>query len=165
MIDIRALKQVITPLTRRLQRLETQEFPDAPAPPPAITVSSYIAYGTADLAPLGLGSFNDVVGATLSLPAGTYLIHGVFCFDAGAGSNGGPGYCTGRLTVAAAIRSQHAHGILTGSAGRITCTQTWREVLAATTTVKLDATFAAGVRNDASLIGVHTSIAAIGVLA
>lgn len=163
MIDLSALRQILIPITRRLGRLETQEFPDAPAPPPAITVNSYIAYGTGDLNPLGLGAFNDVPGATLSLPAGTYLIHGVFCFD--FGTNGGPGYCQGRLNVGGSVRTQFAYGGLTGATHRNTVTQTWREVLAATTTVKLDATFAAGIRNDAQLIGAHTSIAAIGVLA
>ncbi len=100
----------------------------------------------------------DIVGATLSLVAGTYLVFGVF--DAYVPTLGDGSLIVGSLNVGGTRETQQAHyrGVVSLGGGSIS--QVWRITLASTTTVKLQARKAVDT-GVYQYLATHTTITAI----
>ena len=120
--------------------------------------SSAKASGTGDVTTTA--SLQDLTGSTLSLEAGTYVVHGVY--DVEVNNSGNDKLFEGHLDVGGSDQNDIALLLATGfaDADRVTVSQSWRIVLASTTTVKLRALHSGGATGDFDVKGANTTITA-----
>lgn len=122
-----------------------------------VDASSALASGTGDVTITG--SLQDLTGATLSLEAGTYIISGTF--DVLVNSALNDRTFEGHLDSGGSDQNDVALLVALGLVNdRFTVAQTWRLVLASTTTVKLRGQYSGGTAGDFTSKGANTTIAA-----
>lgn len=127
-----------------------------PADP--VSAASSLASGTGDVTTTA--SLQDLTGATLSLTAGTYIIHATYDVEVNNASN--DRLFEGHLDSGGSDQNDIALLLATGwgDADRVTVSQSWRLVLGSTTTVKLRALHSGGTVGDFDVKAANTTIAA-----
>lgn len=124
---------------------------------PFVDGASSQASGTGDVTITG--SLQDLTGATLSLAAGTYIISGTF--DVLVNSALNDRTFEGHLDSGGSDQNDVAPLVALGLVNdRFTVSQTWRLVLASTTTVKLRGQYSGGTAGDFTSKGANTTITA-----
>lgn len=165
-VNIAQLGEAIKPLIDRLRRLETQETPTPPSPFDTDRLVFEICPATTSVALTAAPQ--DVPGASITLDPGTYLVMGVFTYQApftGVATDDGQ-IVIGYLNVAGSNQGEQAQGFiryLDGAQVTInSISQMWKITVAVSTTIKLQVAKSGGTGNSISY-GAYTRMIAWGL--